>query len=234
MPTDRLAATLARLSDPSAHGTGMLRLCQISVEVSGTSGAGIMLLSENLPRGSLCTTDGISQLIDGLQYTLGEGPSVDAHSSGKVVVEPQLTSPAAYRWPAFTPPVTEAGVRALFGFPVRIGAVRLGALHLYRDTSGALGDDQYGDLVFMADIVARTILSMQANSGGGHVARELRDGANFHFIVHQAAGMIAVQLAISVTEAMIRLRARAFRSERSIDDVAGDVVHRRLRFSASD
>jgi len=46
--------------------------------------------------------------------------------------------------------------------------------------------------------------------------------------------MISVQLDISVTEAMIRLRARAIRTERSIDEVARDLVGRHLRFSASD
>ncbi len=234
VPTDRLAAILAHLPERSPVDSGTSRLCQISVEVSGTSGAGIMLLSDDLPRGSLYTTDTVSDFIDDLQYTLGEGPSIDAHSTGRAVIEPQLTSPSMHRWPALTPPVVDAGVQALFGFPVRIGAVRLGALHLYRTTSGPLANDQYRDLVIVADILARAILSMQAGPPGEPLAVELRNGANFHFVVHQAAGMVAVQLAVSVTEAMIRLRARAFRTERSIDDVADDVVGRRIRFSTSD
>jgi AmiR/NasT family two-component response regulator len=41
--------------------------------------------------------------------------------------------------------------------------------------------------------------------------------------------MISVQLGISVTEALIRLRARAFSNERPIADVAQDVIARRLR-----
>jgi len=234
MPTDRLAASLARLSDDSADGSRTLRLCQISVGVSGTSGAGIMLLSDDLPRGSLCTTDRISHLVDDLQYTFGEGPSIDAYSKGKVVAEPQLTIPSMYRWPALTLPAINAGVRALFGFPVRIGAIRLGALHLYRTRPGPLEDDQYSDSLVMADTLAQAILSAQAHSSPGHFAVESPDGANFHFVVHQAAGMISVQLDISVTEAMIRLRARAIRTERSIDEVALDLVGRHLRFSASD
>ena len=61
------------------------------------------------------------------------------------------------------------------------------------------------------------------------MAEELEAGADFHFAVHDAAGMISVQLGISVTEALIRLRAYAFGSDRLITDVAQDVIARRLR-----
>ena len=56
------------------------------------------------------------------------------------------------------------------------------------------------------------------------------ENADFHFIVHNAAGAVSVQLGISVTEALIRLRAYAFANDRMLRDVAEDVVARRLRF----
>ena len=43
------------------------------------NGAGVMLMSGDVPRGSLCASDDVSQLIEDLQYTLGEGPCVDAY-----------------------------------------------------------------------------------------------------------------------------------------------------------
>ena len=43
--------------------------------------------------------------------------------------------------------------------------------------------------------------------------------------------MVSVQLGVSVTEALIRLRAYAFSHDRPLRDVAEDVVARRLRFS---
>jgi hypothetical protein len=59
----------------------------------------------------------------------------------------------------------------------------------------------------------------------------LEEGANFHLVVHQAAGMVSVQLGIGVTEALVRLRGHAFLTDRSIDDVSRDVVDRRLRLA---
>ena len=45
-------------------------------------------------------------------------------------------------------------------------------------------------------------------------------GADFHFVVQNAAGMVSVQLGVSVTEALIRLRAYAFGHDRLLGDVA--------------
>ena len=48
-------------------------------------------------------------------------------------------------------------------------------------------------------------------------------------MVHNAAGIVSVQQAISVTEALIRLRAFAFSSGRLLAEVAQDVVDHKLR-----
>jgi len=188
-----------------------------------------MLMSGGIPRGSLCTTDEVSQLIEELQYTLGEGPCVDAYRQGKVVAAPDLADPVTRRWPAFTPPALQAGVRAVFGFPLRVGTVHLGALNLYRDLPGPLTGDQHADALVVADVAARWVLEAQAGAPVDMVAEELEVSADFHFAVHNAAGIASVQEGISVTEALIRLRAFAFSSDRLLADVAQDVIARRLR-----
>ena len=53
---------------------------------------------------------------------------------------------------------------AVFGFPLRAGAVRLGALNLYRGRSGALSGDQQGDALVVAEVAARWVLEAQAGA----------------------------------------------------------------------
>lgn len=195
----------------------------------GVDGAAVMLMSGEIPRGSLCVSGEMSRLIEELQYTLGEGPCVDAYQQNRVVAEPDLADPVADRWPAFTPAALDAGVRAVFGFPLRAGAVRLGALNLYRGRSGALSGDQQGDALVVAEVAARWVLEAQAGAPAGTVAVAVAAGADFHLVVHNAAGMVSVQEGISVTEALIRLRAFAFSHDRLVGDVAGDIVARRFR-----
>jgi len=208
------------------------RLCDVCVEVTGATGAGIMLMSGDIPRGSVCTSDAVSTLIEQLQYELGEGPCVDAYHLDRPVSEPDLADAATSRWPAFTGPVVDAGARAVFGFPLQVGAVRLGALNLYFDTPGSLTDEQHADAMLLAGIVAQALMLLQAGAPPGAVATELEANADFQYVVHQASGMVAAQLEVTIGQALIRLRAHAFGNDRPLTDVARDVVDRRLRFDA--
>ena len=205
-------------------------LCKAATTILSVTGASIMLMSRDVPVGSLCAVDGVSGLIEELQHTLGEGPCIDAYRKDQVVTEPELADPLVARWPAFTPPALEAGVRAIFGFPIRLGGARLGALNLYMDRPGALGDDRHADALIIADVVAQWVLNAQAGAPAGTLARQLEAGSDLHFVVHNAAGMVSVQLGVTVTEAHVRMRARAFRENRLVREVAADVVARRLRF----
>ena len=120
-------------------------------------------------------------------------------------------------------------MRAVFAFPLQVGTVRLGALDLYRDQPGGISDEQHADAMAMADVIANWVLDVQAHAAPGSVADELERDADFHAVVHNAAGAVSVQLGISITEALIRIRAYAFSNDRLLGDVAEDVVARRLR-----
>jgi hypothetical protein len=228
MTGDRSRRILAALS-AGGKAWSSARLCAVCPGIVEVDGAGIMLMSGDLPRGALCTSNDVSHLIEELQYTLGEGPCMDAYEQDQVVAEPDLADPAARRWLAFTPPALDAGVRAVFGFPMRVGTARLGALNLYRDRPGELTGDQHADALVVADLAARWVLETQARASADAIAQELEIGADFHYVVHNAAGMVSVQEGISVTEALIRLRAFAFSSDRTLADVADAIVARTLR-----
>jgi GAF domain len=230
MPGERLSRILAELSAEGDGEWSSIRLCEATRDIVDVSGAGVMLMSGDLPGGSLCTTNAVSTLIEELQYTLGEGPCVDAHHGGRVVLEPDLAHAGTPRWLAFTQEAVRAGVRAVFAFPIQVGAARLGAVDLYRDRPGPLTDEQHADAIAMADLIANWILAVQAKAPPGSVAEELDRSADFHYVVHNAAGAVSVQLGVSVTEALIQLRAYAFSHDRPLREVAEDIVARRLKF----
>lgn len=234
MSRERRTRILADLADAPAGDVTSVRLCEVCRRVTGVSGAGIMLMSGDLPIGSACTTSDVSALMEDLQYTLGEGPCVDAFQLDRPVLEPDLANPAVPRWLAFAGPAVDAGVRAVFGFPLAIGAVRLGALNLFADRPGPLSDDQYADAVVMAEVAAEAVLAMQARESAGVLAIELEHGSNFQYVVHQAAGMVSAQLEISVVQALVRLRGYAFADQRPLANVAADIVDRRLRLNDRD
>src|SRR2546429_2342091 len=173
MGGDRLLRILARLRAGDDKGPDeVVRLCEVSAEIVGVDGAGIMLMTNDAPRVSICSSNEVSERIEDLQYTLGEGPCVDAYDLDRPVLEPDLRRPVVPRWFAFTPRAVAVGARAVFGFPVEVGAVRLGALNLYRDRPGDLSDDQHADALVMADVAARAVLAVQADAPPRALARQ--------------------------------------------------------------
>jgi hypothetical protein len=231
MAGERLLRILARLEAATPAGSAPARLCEGCADVMAMTGAGIMLMSGDVPRGSICSSNRVSALIEDLQYTLGEGPCVDAYHHDEPVVESDLAHRGVGRWLAFTPRAVDAGARAVFGFPLRVGAIRIGALNLYRDRPGPLDGDQHADALVLAGVAARAVLAMQADAPPGMLGAELEAGSDFRFVVHQASGMVSAQLDVSVGEALVRLRAYAFAHDRPLAAVAHDVVGRQFRFS---
>lgn len=230
MSGERRSRIVAALETGTSKAVTGQRLCEVCRDATGVTGAGIMLMSGELPLGSVCTANGVSDMLEDLQYTLGEGPCVDAYHLGHPVLEPDLADPATPRWFGFTGPAVDAGVRAIFGFPLGVGSVRMGALNLYSDRPGPLTDEQHADALVMADVAAEAVLAMQARESTGALASELEHHGNFQYVVHQAAGMVSAQLDVTVAQALVRLRAHAFGNQRLLPDIAADVVSRRLRF----
>lgn len=230
MTSDRRQNILSRIAESDDSSPD--RLCNVCRDVTATSGVGIMLRYGNVTRGSLGMTDAVSSLIEELQFMLGEGPCIDAYDLEVPIAEPDLTD-ATSRWLGFTPPVLKAGVRALFAFPLRVGAVRIGSLDLYRDHSGALSDDQHADALIMADVVSQAVLTMQAEAPLGELAAQLEAVMRPQNVVYQAVGMVSAQLGVSVDESLIRLKAHAFANDRLLTELAQDVLARRLRFDAA-
>ena len=233
MAGERRLRILNRLVGTGAPELETRRLCEVCAEVTDMTGAGLMLMSGDVPRGAVCTTNDVSAHIEQWQDAFGEGPCVDAYREDRPVLESNLSNPVTSRWLAFAPPAVEAGVRAVFVFPLQVGSIRLGALNLYRDRPGPLTEEQYADALVMADVAAQALLALQANAPPGQLAVELEACSDFQTVVHQASGMVAAQLDVSVAQAVIRLRAHAFGNDFPLAQVAEAVVARNLRFDAS-
>ncbi|MCC5953334.1 MAG: GAF and ANTAR domain-containing protein [Acidimicrobiia bacterium] len=230
MDPDRLATLLSDLDNDRRNGTDVgERLCDTCVEVLDVTGAGIMLMSDGEHRGTLGVSNGVMTVVEDLQFTLGEGPCIDAYASDHPILEPDLGAPVTNRWPAFSGPAVRAGVRAVFGFPLRTGTVNLGALDVYLDHPGDLRTDQVSDAVVMAGVISRTVLALQADAAPGELPPLLDATVHHRAVVHQASGMVSAQLDIDVADALVRIRAHAYTSNRPVNDVAHDIVDRRLR-----
>ena len=196
------------------------------------AGAALSVAADHRPYEPLFATDGRSDELAELQTTLGEGPAIDAGQGNGPVLAPDLALPEAQvRWPEFAPMALARGVAAVFAIPVGSGAARLGVLCLYQEQPCALGRDQLDTVLLYAD--AAMILALDDRGGLAPSTADLVGSAfsERRAEVHQATGMISVQLGISVTDALVTLRAHAYAQAQPISQVAADVVGRRLSFA---
>jgi hypothetical protein len=208
-------------------------VCAAAVSCVGVDGAGVSVMLSTTVRETMHSTDVVAGNLEELQLTLGQGPCVDTFTHGGPVLAVDLNTPEFFaRWPAFTPAALGNGARALFAFPLQVGAIRLGALDLYRNRAGGLSPHELADALTFAETVS--VLLLDGAAGMQPDTAELtwqRDDPTAHQAqVHQATGMIIAQLGVPAGTAFARLRAYAYAHDRPLGEVARDVVQRRMRF----
>jgi hypothetical protein len=206
----------------------LVRLCARTVPVSGV---GLALMTEEGPAGTVAVTDGTALQLEELQFSLGEGPCVDASSTGRPVLQPDLARTAPARWPAFAAGAEAAGLIAVFAFPLRVGGIRLGVLDLYRTTAGVLTDRALADALSFADAATALLLHLQAQHAGVGLPVDSVTALDDRAEVHQATGVVSVQAAVSLHDALLLLRARAYAEQRPIGTLARDVLNGVVDFS---
>ena len=208
------------------------RICRACAGILDVSGAGISVMSPT-NSGRLCVSNARMDVLEELQFTLGEGPCQDAFVLGVPTIVADLQASAS-RWPTFSSEAVSAGVQAVFAYPLGRGDNPFGVLTLYQDAAGPLSPAQQDDCVAVVDVLSETMLSLVASVPRGIVPPQLDDAVAHRAELHQASGMVAVQLGVSVADALVRLRAYAFAHDRPLGAVAGDIVGRRIRFNDAD
>ena len=207
--------------------------CLACVEAVSVSSAGLVLTGSIRSLEPVYVTDSRAGEVEELQATLGQGPGNDALESGRPILVGDLAEPmSTHRWPMFTSEMRRLGIGAMYSLPLALGAIRVGVLDLYHDTPGHLSEDQLMDGLVYADTALLLVLDAQsgiATSADGDHPNGLGP-VLWHAQVHQAAGMISVQLGVSALEALVRLRAYAYGHNKRLTDVACSVVKRRLQF----
>lgn len=228
---DDVETVLARLNRAAADGHHLGAVT--SLRIAGSLGLDALTIDLITSTGTLelvwCDpADGPGHDLDTLQYTLGDGPTLEAVQQGYTVSEPDLAATDQARWPLFLPAAMQSPARAVIAAPLQADDGTFGALTGYRATPGAMTASQSHDFHRVRDgllplLMQSAPISATSDSGGGDGLRRYRAE------VQQAAGFLAAALAIPPDQALARLRAHAFRHDRSLTDLAHDALTRRLR-----
>ncbi|MFD8496759.1 ANTAR domain-containing protein [Amycolatopsis sp. NPDC059657] len=231
--TARVLSWVIEQADADQMSIGVPALCQAAARRLGVSGASLTVNASSGWSELRHATDFLAERLAELQVTVGEGPCADARRDSDPVLVDDLSLPECRQWwPVFTPLAVEQGASALFALPLGFGAVEIGVLALHRIVAGRLSGTELADALVFADLAMTLLIDEEATVTHGPDDDEeipLHDAQ-----VHQATGMLTVQLGVSARDAFVCLRARAFAEHRPLSAVAADVVARRLQFDKKD
>jgi hypothetical protein len=218
-----------------ASGVGAAFLAGLPV-----TGAAFSLMTSDAVRDTVYASDATIDALARLQYQLGEGPTLTAFTTHRPVLLADLHAGGhADRWPIFAREVAGLPIGGLFAFPMQLGAITIGVCETYRATPGPLGRDELIRVLRAVDVATVSLLAVRAQDivvdlgtgDAGYPQDEawLDGHAGGRAVVHQATGMLTVQLGVGLVEAFSRLRAHAYAAGRDMDEVAREIVEHRLR-----
>jgi GAF domain-containing protein len=217
---------LAEYAGTRAAPLSLRTVCAAGVWRTGMTGAWVAR-GDPLAEPAFVTDRAAATLAD-LACVLGEGPAADATRGGRPVAVTDLSAaPNRRAWPVYTAAALEAGARAVLAVPLRSGTVKIGLLGLYSRRPRVLVTPQRAEVAVVAEVVLGLLLG---EGRPGHAPPAHRDAPPWPEI-HQAAGIVAVQLGVGVAESLACLRAHAYAQARPLLEIAHEVVARRLRFS---
>ncbi|MFJ1971157.1 GAF and ANTAR domain-containing protein [Streptomyces sp. NPDC087903] len=251
--SERIQVLVAEQAALRGARVGVLDVCTAAVAGLPVGGAGVSAMSRDRASHPLCSTDDVSEQLEELQLTLGEGPCMDAYLLGSTVFSSDLLAGEHQeRWPVFAAAALDAGARAVFAFPLQIGAISPGVLDLYSRSSVELDADEVADAMAFADTATLLLLDSRISDTGtffdidrsgtyrsGGDSSDTRppgggpldDLGGYRAEIDQATGILMVQLGVGVEEAFVRLRAYAYAHGIRLAVVAADVLAHRLRLS---
>ena len=231
MSTDR-RVRLWRLVVEQAHGgpVTIRHVCAAMVAVAAVDGVAVTVTLPAGPRETVYASSRTATDLAELALTVGEGPSLAAAGGGPVLVADLAARENLAQWPAFAAAADAMGVRAIFALPLQVGGIRLGVIDLHRGRPGPLSQEQVESALLLADTACALLIDSAGETIPPAAGREPEQARLQYPEVHQATGMIIVQLGVSAAVALVRLRAYAYAHDRRLRDVARDVVVRRLRF----
>jgi hypothetical protein len=220
-------AAVTDLARPELLPARLARACALVLPVAGV---GISMFGAHGMRIPVGASDDTAAVAERLQFTAAEGPCLDAHQLARSVLATE--SLIAQRWPDFyTGLIERTPFRAVAAIPWPNTLKGAGTVDLLFHHSRDLIDL---DFTVVDEIIVQVEHTLDSESviefspSGPAPAWLAGPSANSRNGVFIAMGMLNVTLEVTAPDALALLRGHAYATSRTLDDVARDVVNRRI------
>jgi GAF domain len=220
------AAMAVAVADASLSGlpAALQRLCRAATSSLSLEGAVVQLVTRAQEPVVLASSDESSRRIGNIAFEVGEGPCFDAFALDRPVLVPDLLGEGQARWPGYVSAMSQGGVAATYTFPLHLGAVRLGVLELYGAQVRSLGPDEVSVALVFAEAATDSMVDPPASTSVALLEDREANGMDHRLEIHQAQGMVTVDLGIDMAAALSLMRAHAFGREIDLVEIARAIV----------
>ncbi len=228
---DHLLHTVAALADSLVDDFDVVDVLQLLVdectELFDAAAAGILLLTPTGELEVIASTDERSEFVGLMQLRVGQGPCVEAVTSGRVVSVEDLDD-IADRWPAFAADAHRSGFASLHAIPMRLRESVIGSLNLFRDRVGGLNEPDAVAARTLADIATISILQQRLVEESVIAQAQLQRALDSRVVIEQAKGYLAQSQGVDMDTAFQRMRAHARSTRARLSVVAAEIITGRL------
>jgi hypothetical protein len=174
---------------------------------------------------SIVSTSERSNFIGLMQLEAGEGPCIEAFLTGEVVsVENQAEM--RQRWPLFAAASEEVGYVSVHSIPLRLRDTTLGSMNLFRETAGALNEEDSIAARALTDVATISILQQRTAEHATLTQEQLQRALDSRVLIEQAKGYLAHTHQVNMDTAFQLLRAYSRSHRTPIAEVSRAVIHR--------
>lgn len=239
MPDTReaqLVHTFVSLADSLVGDFDVVDLLQTLVDqvtlLFDASAAGIIIGPDPAHLEVVASTSEKSRLVGLMQLEVGEGPCVEAVTTGRVVSVADVRE-ISHRWPAFATEAAGAGYVSVHAIPLRLRGEVIGSLNLFREHEGVLNEADAVAAQALADVATISVLQERTIRDSTVVHDQLRHALDSRVVIEQAKGVIAHTLGIDMDEAFRLIRREARSSSTAMPAVAAGIVEGRVTIRAA-
>jgi GAF domain-containing protein len=227
----RLVDTFVELADTLIDDFDVIDFLHVlvdrCVELLGVDSAGLLLADPTGKLQLIASSDERARLLEEWQLDVGEGPCLEAYHSGFPVSHCDLATDAP--WPRFAQVSTGAGLGAVHALPMRLRSEIIGALNLFRASTGEWDSQVLLTARALVDVATIGLLQERAIRSREILTEQLQTALHSRVVIEQAKGLIAERLGIDMAAAFAALREWARRNNLKLSDVAGSVIRGTIR-----
>ena len=190
--------------------------------IEGCDGAAVLLITRNEIVAGSWTND-IVRRVEAAEYTLGEGPCVDAIWTAPTFESADLRDHLT-QWPKFVAIALEEGIAGILAFRLFVAEDTLGALDLYSYTAGAFDDSTRAVGMIFAAHASLALAGAEIHAEDLAQLATLREALATRDVIGQAKGMLMAIRHIGADEAFDLLRRTSQDENVKLHEVARRVA----------